>query len=84
MSLEHILVMLLVGLAAGWLAGKIVKGKGLGLIGDIAVGVVGAFVGGWLLPRLGVYLGSGIIWQVVNATIGAVILLFVIRLLRRF
>lgn len=82
MSNESLLVIVVVGLVAGWLAGKIVWGSGLGLFGDIIVGIVGAFIGHWLLPRVGIVLGSGIIAAVANATIGAALLLFVIRLLR--
>ena len=83
MSLEQLVVILLVGLVSGWLAGKIVKGAGLGLIGDIVVGVVGALVGGWLLPRLGIHLGGGLVSQTINATVGAVLLLLLLRLVRR-
>src|SRR5258706_7325490 len=83
MSGETILVILLVGLIAGWLAGKLVRGGGFGLIGDILVGVVGALIGGWLLPRLGIYLGVGLIAAIASATIGAVVLLVVIKLVRR-
>ena len=80
---DSVLVILVVGLIAGWLAAKIVEGGGFGLIGDIIVGVIGAFVAAWLLPRLGIRIGMGFIRQVIDATIGAVILLFVIRLVRR-
>jgi uncharacterized membrane protein YeaQ/YmgE (transglycosylase-associated protein family) len=80
---DSLLVILLVGLIAGWLAGRIVEGGGFGLIGDIIVGVIGAYVAAWLLPRLGIRIGGGVIRQVVDAAIGAVILLFVIRLVRR-
>jgi uncharacterized membrane protein YeaQ/YmgE (transglycosylase-associated protein family) len=69
-------------LPAGWLAGKIVQGAGFGLIGDIAIGIVGAFIGDWLLPQIGIHLGSGIVSAIVNATIGAVLLLLVVRLLQ--
>jgi uncharacterized membrane protein YeaQ/YmgE (transglycosylase-associated protein family) len=82
LSNESLLVILLVGLVAGWLAGKIVRGAGFGLIGDLIIGVVGAFIGGWLLPQLGIHLGTGIISAIINATIGAVLLLLVVRLLR--
>ena len=82
-SEDSLLVILIVGLIAGWLAAKIVEGGGFGLIGDIIVGVIGAFVAAWLLPRLGIRIGVGFIRQVIDATIGAVILLFVIRLVRR-
>jgi uncharacterized membrane protein YeaQ/YmgE (transglycosylase-associated protein family) len=75
MTLEAILIILVVGAVAGWLAGLIVRGAGFGLIGDIIIG--------WLFPRLGVHLMSGIVGSILNATIGAVILLLVIRLIRR-
>ena len=81
MSNESIIVILLVGLIAGWLAGKIVRGAGYGLIGDIIIGIIGASIGDWLLPRLGIHLGSGTISSIVNATIGAIVLLLIIRLL---
>jgi uncharacterized membrane protein YeaQ/YmgE (transglycosylase-associated protein family) len=77
---EGLLVILLAGLIAGWLAGKIVAGGGFGLIGDIAVGIVGALIGTWLLPRLGIHIGSGFVSTVVVATIGAVLLLLIIGL----
>jgi uncharacterized membrane protein YeaQ/YmgE (transglycosylase-associated protein family) len=83
MGIESILIILLVGAIAGWLAGLIVRGAGFGLIGDIVIGIVGAFIAGWLLPRLGIHLGSGIVGAIINATIGAVILLLVIGLIRR-
>lgn len=83
MALESILVWLLIGAVAGWLAGVIVKGYGFGLVGNIVVGILGAFVGGWLFGTLGLVSGSGIIGSVIGATIGAVVLLLVVRLLRR-
>jgi uncharacterized membrane protein YeaQ/YmgE (transglycosylase-associated protein family) len=83
MELEGILIILVVGAVAGWLAGLIVRGAGFGLIGDIIVGIVGAFIAGWLLPRLGIHIMSGMIGAIIDATIGAVILLLVIRLVRR-
>jgi uncharacterized membrane protein YeaQ/YmgE (transglycosylase-associated protein family) len=79
---ESLLVILVVGLVAGWLAGKIVRGAGFGLIGDLVIGIIGAFIGDWLLPRIGIHLGTGIISAIVNATIGAVLLLFVFGLVR--
>jgi len=82
MSSESLLIILFVGLVAGWLAGQIVRGTGLGLLGNIVVGILGAFIGSWLLPQLGIILGSGILNAIVNATIGAVVLLLIIRLLR--
>ena len=82
LSNESLLVILFVGLVAGWLSGEIMRGHGFGLIGDIVIGIVGAFIGDWLLPRLGVHLGTGIVAAIANATIGAVILLLLIRLVR--
>lgn len=83
MGIESIIVWLIVGAIAGWLAGLIVTGYGFGLIGNIVVGIVGAFIAGWLLPRLGIAIGSGFIAAIINAVIGAVILLVIIGLIRR-
>jgi uncharacterized membrane protein YeaQ/YmgE (transglycosylase-associated protein family) len=83
MSVEAIIIILIVGAVAGWLAGLIVRGIGFGLIGNIIVGIVGAFIAGWLLPRLGISIGGGIIGSIINATIGAVILLVILGLIRR-
>jgi uncharacterized membrane protein YeaQ/YmgE (transglycosylase-associated protein family) len=83
MEPQSIIVWIIIGGVAGWLAGLVVKGSGYGLIGDIIVGIVGAFIAGWLLPRLGIVIGSGIIAAIINAFIGAVILLIVLRLIRR-
>jgi uncharacterized membrane protein YeaQ/YmgE (transglycosylase-associated protein family) len=82
MSGESLLVILIVGIVAGWLAGQIVRGAGFGLIGDLLIGIVGALIGSWLLPQLGIHLGAGIVRAIINATIGAVLLLLVLRLLR--
>jgi uncharacterized membrane protein YeaQ/YmgE (transglycosylase-associated protein family) len=83
LSGESILVILLVGLIAGWLAGHFVQGTGYGLIGDIAIGIIGAFIASWLFPRLGFALGTGLAREIVDATIGAILLLIVLRLVRR-
>ncbi|MEO9877074.1 MAG: GlsB/YeaQ/YmgE family stress response membrane protein [Anderseniella sp.] len=83
MGIESLLVLLLIGAVAGWLAGLIMKGYGFGLIGNIVVGIVGAFVAGLVFPAIGVSLGSGIIASIIHATIGAVILLFLIGLIKR-
>jgi len=72
----------LVGVSAGWLAGQVVRGTGFGLIGDLVVGIIGALIGNWLLPRLGVHLGVGIVAAIFDATIGAIVLLLVVRLIR--
>ena len=71
MSGESLLVVFVVGLIAGWLAGQIVQGTGFGIVGDLLIGIAGAFIGSWLLPQLGFHLGSGIVLAVINATIGA-------------
>src|SRR5215471_19974678 len=78
-----ILVILLVGLIAGWLAGQIVKGTGYGLVADICIGIIGALIGSWLLPQLGIHLGAGIVSSIIVATIGAIILLVILRLVNR-
>lgn len=83
MTIEAIIIVLIVGAIAGWLAGLIVRGMGFGLIGNIIVGIVGAFVAGWILPRIGIMIGGGMIAAIINATIGAVILLFIIGLIKR-
>jgi uncharacterized membrane protein YeaQ/YmgE (transglycosylase-associated protein family) len=83
MAPEIIIIWLIIGAVAGWLAGQIMKGGGFGLIGDIVVGIIGAVVAGWLLPRVGVYIGGTYVAEVINAVIGAVILLFVARLIKR-
>ncbi|AMN39071.1 GlsB/YeaQ/YmgE family stress response membrane protein [Rhodoplanes sp. Z2-YC6860] len=79
---ESLLIVLLVGVIAGWLAGQIMRGTGFGLIGDLIIGIIGAFIGGWLLPQLGIHLGAGIVGEIVNATIGAMLLLFILSVLR--
>ena len=83
MSLEAILVILLVGLAAGWLAGQVVQGTGFGIVGDIIIGIVGAFIAAWLFPALGLRLGGGIVGAIIAAAIGAILLLVVVRLIKR-
>jgi len=76
-----IILWIVVGIIAGWLAGKIMKGKGFGLIGDLIVGVVGAFLGGWLFGLLHISVMGGIIGSLITAVVGALVLLFVIRLI---
>jgi uncharacterized membrane protein YeaQ/YmgE (transglycosylase-associated protein family) len=85
MTLEpmSLIVWLVVGLIAGWLAGQIVKGYGLGLVGNLVVGVVGALIGGWLLGLLNIQIGGGILAAIINATVGAVVLLLIIGLFKR-
>jgi uncharacterized membrane protein YeaQ/YmgE (transglycosylase-associated protein family) len=82
MDIQSLLVLLLIGAIAGWLAGTLVKGYGFGLIGNIVIGVIGAFIGAWLMPQLGFGM-AGIVGQIVSATIGAIVLLLLIGLVRR-
>jgi uncharacterized membrane protein YeaQ/YmgE (transglycosylase-associated protein family) len=83
MALEALIIILIIGAIAGWLAGLIVRGIGFGLIGNIIVGIVGAFIADWLLPRIGIVIGGGMIASVINATIGAVVLLVIVGLIKR-
>jgi uncharacterized membrane protein YeaQ/YmgE (transglycosylase-associated protein family) len=83
MATESLIIFLIIGAIAGWLAGLLVKGYGFGLLGNIVVGIIGAFVAGWLFPQLGISLGSGVVAAIIHATIGAVILLVLIRLVKR-
>jgi uncharacterized membrane protein YeaQ/YmgE (transglycosylase-associated protein family) len=78
----HLLWFLIIGIAAGWLAGQLMRGGGYGLVGDLVIGVIGALIGGPLLGAFGIYAG-GLIGSLVAATIGAVVLLFLIRLIKR-
>lgn len=82
MAIESLLAFLLVGAVAGWLAGKLMKGGGFGLLGNIVVGVIGAFVGVYLFGAIGIQAG-GIIGSIVIATVGAGIVLFVVGLIKR-
>ena len=81
--MDSIIVWLIVGAIAGWLAGLIVKGGGFGLLGNIVVGIVGAVVAGWLLPYLGITLGGGIIAAIIHSAIGAVIVLVIISMIKK-
>ena len=83
MDVQTLLVFLIVGAVAGWLAGVIVKGHGFGIVGNIIVGIIGAFLAGWLLPMLGIAIGGGIVAAIINALIGAVILLVIIGFIKR-
>lgn len=79
---ESLIVILFVGLVAGWLAGKVVRGAGFGIIGDIVIGIIGAFIASWLFPRLGIHIGGGLVSEIIYSAIGAIILLLVVRLVR--
>jgi uncharacterized membrane protein YeaQ/YmgE (transglycosylase-associated protein family) len=78
-----ILAALVIGAIAGWLAGLIVRGAGFGLIGNIVVGIIGALVASWLLPQLGVALAAGTLGSILDATVGAVVVLVILSLVRR-
>jgi uncharacterized membrane protein YeaQ/YmgE (transglycosylase-associated protein family) len=82
MSLEALVLFLLIGLCAGWIAGKIMAGGESGLVGNLIVGVIGAIIGGYLFGLLGIST-SGMIGSLVTATVGAVVLLFAIGLIRK-
>src|SRR5260370_25083137 len=81
-SSESLIVILFVGLVAGWLAGKIVRGTGFGIIGDIVVGIAGAFVASFLFPKLGIHIGTGLVSEIIFSAIGAIVLLLAVRLVR--
>ncbi|MBL8206563.1 MAG: GlsB/YeaQ/YmgE family stress response membrane protein [Blastocatellia bacterium] len=83
MDLTGLVIFLLIGAVAGWLAGVILKGGGFGLVGNIVAGVVGSFVGGWLFKTMGISIGSGIVSTILTAAIGAIVVLLVVGLLRR-
>jgi uncharacterized membrane protein YeaQ/YmgE (transglycosylase-associated protein family) len=81
-SFDRLMVVLFVGFIAGWLAGKIVRGTGFGIIGDILVGIGGAVLASYLFPKIGIRLGTGLASEIVLSAIGAVILLLIVRLFR--
>ncbi len=83
MTIETILIWILVGAVAGWLAGLVVRGGGFGLVGNIVIGIIGAFLGGWLFGVLGFAIGAGIINTIFTAFIGAVVLLLIVRVIKR-
>jgi uncharacterized membrane protein YeaQ/YmgE (transglycosylase-associated protein family) len=78
----NLLWFLIIGVVAGWLAGQLMKGGGYGLIGDLVIGVIGAFIGGWLFGALGISAG-GLIGSLITATVGAVVLVLLVRLIKR-
>lgn len=82
-DLQSLIVWLVIGAIAGWLAGQIMTGGGLGLVGNILVGIAGAVVAGWLFPSLGFAIGGPFIGAIINALIGAIIVLFALSLLKR-
>jgi len=82
MGMHELVWLLVVGLVAGWLAGKIMRGGGFGLVGDIVVGILGAIVGGWIFGMLGIAAG-GLIGSIIAAVIGAMLLLYLVRLVKK-
>lgn len=82
-TLEGLIIILLVGGIAGWLAALVMRGRGLGILGNIVVGILGALLASWLLPMVGIAIGGGILGSIIHAFIGALILLFLISLIKR-
>ena len=82
MTITDLIIFLVIGAVAGWLAGVIMKGGGFGLVGDIIVGVIGSLIGGWLFGLLGIAAG-GLIGSIIAAVVGAIILIAILRLIRR-
>jgi uncharacterized membrane protein YeaQ/YmgE (transglycosylase-associated protein family) len=78
-----LLIVILVGLVAGWLAGTLVRGGGFGVLGDIVVGILGAIIGNYLFGGLGLHIGHGLLGQILVATLGAVVLIVVLRVIKR-
>lgn len=83
MSAETLLIWIIVGAVAGWLAGLVVRGFGFGLLGNIIVGILGAILGGWLFGAIGFAFLPGIINTIITAFIGAVVLLLIVRVVKR-
>lgn len=81
--MTNLIWFLIIGAIAGWLAGLLMKGGGFGLLGDIIVGIIGAFLGGWLFGVLGIHIGGGLVGSLIVAFLGAVVLLFLVRLIKR-
>jgi len=82
MGTVDLILFLGIGLIAGWAAGQVLKGSGFGLIGDLIVGVIGAFLGGWLFSLLDISLG-GILGSLITAFVGAVVFLYLIRVIKK-
>ena len=83
MALNSIIVWIIVGGVAGTIADWLVSGVRLGCLGTVIIGIIGAFVGGWLLGALGISIGTGIVNDIITASIGAIVVLLGIRLFRR-
>ena len=79
----HILFWIIIGIVAGFIASKIVNHSGSGILMDLIIGIIGAFLGGWVFGHLGIAAGGGWIGSLITATIGAIILLLIVHLIRR-
>jgi uncharacterized membrane protein YeaQ/YmgE (transglycosylase-associated protein family) len=83
LSGESLIVIIVVGIVAGWLAGQIVRGTGFGLVADLCIGVIGAFIGNWLFAQLDIHVGVGIVAHIISATVGAIVLLIILGFFHR-
>jgi uncharacterized membrane protein YeaQ/YmgE (transglycosylase-associated protein family) len=83
MDVTTLLIILAIGAVAGWIAGLLFKGGGFGLLGNIIVGVIGGIIGGWLLPKLGVHIGSGMGGIILTSVLGALALLLVVNVFKK-
>lgn len=85
MEMQSLIITLVLGAVAGWLGGQLFKGSGLGLIGNIVVGIAGGFIGYWLLPKIGLHINTGTVWlnYILTAAIGAVVLLALLNIIFR-
>lgn len=83
MDVTTLLIILAIGAVAGWIAGLLFKGGGFGLLGNIIVGIIGGIIGGWLLPKLGVHIGSGMGGIILTSVLGALALLLVVNVFKK-
>jgi uncharacterized membrane protein YeaQ/YmgE (transglycosylase-associated protein family) len=83
MEPTSLIAFLLIGAVAGWLAGQLMRGGGFGLLGNIVVGIIGAFVGGFLFGLVGLSAGSGLVGSLITAVVGAAVLLFIVGLFKK-
>lgn len=79
--MEGLLIVIILGAVAGWLGSQIYRGSGLGLLGNIVVGIIGGFIGYWGLGKLGVSLGTGYLGYILTAAVGAIVLLVILNLI---
>lgn len=83
MDLRSVVLFVVIGIAAGWIAARLMKGGSFGLLGNLIIGAIGAFLGGWLFKLLGVSMGGGILGSLATAVVGAVALIYVMRLIKK-